>query len=115
MDGADWTTARERTLLAAARAGDEPAFGALTSTYRPGLELFCRLMLGCPHAAHDAVCETLLRGWCDLARGAPPASVRIWLYRLATDVCLGDLEATDESGAPRPFDGVRDSSNDRPQ
>ena len=108
MGGADWSTAHERTLLAAARAGDELAFGALTSGYRPGLERFCRLMLGCPHAARDAACETLLRGWRDLGRGAPPASARIWLYRLATDVCVEDLEASDESGGPRPFDGVRD-------
>jgi DNA-directed RNA polymerase specialized sigma24 family protein len=101
-------TADERSLLRAARAGDEDAFGRLASPHRPGLELFCQLMLGCPHAAHDAVCETLLRGWSELHEDAPPASARIWLYRLATDVCLEDLEATDESRVPRPFDGVRD-------
>jgi RNA polymerase sigma-70 factor, ECF subfamily len=107
-------TADEHGLLAAARAGDERAFGRLASRYSPGLELFCQLMLGCPHAAHDAVCETLLRGWCDLGRGTPSASPRIWLYRLATDVCLEDLEASDESRGPGPFDGVR-GSNGRPQ
>jgi RNA polymerase sigma-70 factor (ECF subfamily) len=98
----------ERILLVAARAGDELAFGRLASRYRPGLGLFCRLMLGCPRAADDAVSETLLRGWSELRRGLPSACARIWLYRLATDVCLEDLEATDESGGPRPFDGVRD-------
>jgi RNA polymerase sigma-70 factor, ECF subfamily len=86
-------TADERSLLEAARAGDEGAFGRLASPYRPGLELFCQLMLGCPHAAHDAVCETLLRGWSELHEGAPSASARIWLYRLATDICLEDLES----------------------
>jgi RNA polymerase sigma-70 factor (ECF subfamily) len=98
----------EQRLLAAARAGDELAFGRLAVFYRPGLELFCQLMLGCPHAAHGAVCETLLRGWSELRRGTPSASARIWFYRLATDVCLEDLEATDESRGPGPFDGVRD-------
>ncbi len=100
----------ERSLLAAARAGDELAFGRLASSYRPGLERFCQLMLGCPHTAHDAVCETLLRGWRELHEGAPPASARIWLYRLATDACLEDLAAVDESRGPRPFDGMRDSN-----
>ena len=85
-------TGQERRLLAAAGAGDEVAFGRLASRYRPGLEFFCLLMLGCPHTAHDAVCETLLRGWCELRRGAPSASARIWLYRLATHVCLEDLD-----------------------
>lgn len=49
---------------------------------------------------------------CDAAgdelRGAPSASARIWLYRLATDVLLEELGGTDESRSPRPFDGVRD-------
>jgi RNA polymerase sigma-70 factor (ECF subfamily) len=103
-------TEEERSLLAAARAGDEGAFGHLASRYRPGLEFFCLLMLGCPHAAHDAVCETLLRGWRELGRVAPTGSPRIWLYRLATHVCLEDLEAADESGGRRPFDGVRDTN-----
>jgi DNA-directed RNA polymerase specialized sigma24 family protein len=104
----------ERSLLEAAHAGDQRAFGRLASRYGPGLALFCELMLGCPHAAHDAVCEALLRGWRELPDGMQPASARIWLYRLATDVCLEDLGATDESGGLRPFDGVRDT-NERPR
>ena len=98
-------TGQERRLLAAAGAGDEVAFGRLASRYRPGLEFFCLLMLGCPDAAHDAVCETLLRGWRDLGRVAWSGSPRIWLYRLATHVCLEDLDGADESGGRRPFDG----------
>jgi RNA polymerase sigma-70 factor (ECF subfamily) len=97
INGASLTAGEERSLLAAARAGDERAFGRLASPYRPGLELFCLLMLGCPHAAHRAVCETLLRGWRDLGRGSPAESPRIWLYRLATHVCMEDLDGADES------------------
>ena len=104
-------TADERSLLAEARAGDEKAFGRLASRHRPGLELYCQLMLGCPHHAHEAVCETLLRGWRDLDRVAPSASARIWLYRLATDVCLEDLDGTDESQRPQPLD--RTNAEDR--
>jgi RNA polymerase sigma-70 factor, ECF subfamily len=104
-------TADERRLLAEARAGDEKAFGRLASRHRPGLELYCQLMLGCPDHAHEAVCETLLRGWRDLDRVAPSASARIWLYRLATDVCLEDLNGTDESQRRQPLD--RTNADDR--
>lgn len=97
--------ADDRRLLAAARAGDEKAYGRLASRHRPGLERLCRLMLGCPHRAQDAVCETLVRGWRDLERVPPSASARIWLYRLATDICLEDDGRTDDSRCPRPLDG----------
>ena len=114
MNGESLNAEEERSLLAAARAGDEHAFGRLASRYRPALEFFCMLMLGCPHAAHDAVCETLLRGWRDLDRGALAEPPRIWLHRLATHVCLEDLDGADESGGRRPFDGMRDM-NERPR
>ena len=103
-------TGDEQCLLAAARTGDELAYGRLASRYRPGLEYFCMLMLGCPHAAHDAVSETLLRGWRDLGRVAPTGSPRIWLYRLATHVCLEDLDRADESGRRGSVDGARDTN-----
>ena len=85
-------TADERCLLAAALAGDEQAFGRLALAHQPGLERFCGLMLGCPRVGHDAVSETLLRAWGELRLGAPAASARTWLYRLATDVCLEELD-----------------------
>ena len=100
-------TADEPWLLAAARVGDEKAFGRLASLHRQGLEVYCRLMLGCPIDAHEAVCETLLRGGLSVDRVVPSTSARIWLYGLAIDVCLEDLDGTDESGGRRPFDGVR--------
>ena len=99
MDAVD-----DHCLLAAARTGDESAFARLASRHRPGLELFCMLMLGCPHRGHEAVSETLLRGWRNMDRLAPSASARIWLYRLATDVCLENLDSTDEFRGSRPFD-----------
>jgi DNA-directed RNA polymerase specialized sigma24 family protein len=43
------------------------------------------------------VCETLLRAWRTVHRGAPGASTRIWLYGLATDVCLEAIDGRDES------------------
>jgi DNA-directed RNA polymerase specialized sigma24 family protein len=103
-------TAEARSLLLAARAGDELAFGRLASPHRPGLESFCLLMLGCPRAAHAAVCETLLRGWRERDRVRPSDSPRIWLYRLATNVCLEGLDEGDEFGGQGPFDVLRDKS-----
>lgn len=82
-------------LLAAARLGDERAFGRLIEHHLVGLERYCGLMLGCPYRANQAVQETVLRGWRDLDRVQPTASARIWLYRLATDVCLEDPDRTD--------------------
>jgi RNA polymerase sigma-70 factor, ECF subfamily len=82
----------ERHLLAAARAGDERAFGRLVDRHRAGLELYCFLMLGCPHEAEDVVRETVLRAWRGLEPVELRASARIWLYRIATDACLDELE-----------------------
>jgi RNA polymerase sigma-70 factor, ECF subfamily len=82
-------------LLAAARLGDERAFGQLVEHHRRALELYCELMLGCPERAREAVRETLLRGWCARDHVDPQASARIWLYRLATGVCLGDPDRSD--------------------
>ncbi len=82
----------EQGLLDAARAGDEQAFGRLAARHRPALELYSYRMLGCPRGAHEAVQETLLRGWRDLPRLAGPTSARCWLYRLATDVCLDVID-----------------------
>ena len=97
MDAAD-----EHQLLAAARAGDEKAFGRFAVCHRPGLERFCGLMLGCPLQGRQAVGETLLRCWSDLRLGAPPASGRIWLYRLATDICLAELDRRETRDELRP-------------
>jgi RNA polymerase sigma-70 factor (ECF subfamily) len=92
----------------AARAGDESAFRCVAADHAPGLELLCLLMLGCPDRASDAVCETLLRGWRTMDCVPSSTPVRTWLYRLATNVCLEDLDATDESRGRGPLDDLRD-------
>ena len=98
----------ERGLLAAAQAGDERAFGSLTGRHRDGVELYCRLMLGCPLRAHAALDEAMLRGWRERGEIGASPSVRIWLYRLATEVCLENLGETDESESRPPFEPVND-------
>lgn len=74
--------------LARARAGDEQAFQALTEPYRREIQVHCYRMLGSLTDAEDLLQETLLAAWRGLARFEARASVRSWLYRIATNRCL---------------------------
>jgi RNA polymerase sigma-70 factor (TIGR02960 family) len=77
--------------LARARAGDEEAFRELTEPHRRELQLHCYRILGSLQDAEDAVQETLLAAWRGLEGFEGRASLRTWLYRIATNRCLNAL------------------------
>jgi RNA polymerase sigma-70 factor (TIGR02960 family) len=79
--------------LARARAGDENAFRQLTEPHRRELQLHCYRILGSMQDAEDLVQETLVAAWRGLETFEGRASVRSWLYRIATNRCLNALRA----------------------
>jgi RNA polymerase sigma-70 factor (ECF subfamily) len=80
--------------LARARAGDHDAFRELTDPYRRELQLHVYRIVGSAHDAEDLLQETLLAAWRGLDRFEERASVRAWLYRIATNRSLDALRAS---------------------
>jgi RNA polymerase sigma-70 factor (ECF subfamily) len=68
--------------------------------YRGELRRYCRRVLGSGFETEDAVQETLLRAWRGLDAFEGRSSIRTWLFRIATNVCLGMLTASQRRAAP---------------
>jgi RNA polymerase sigma-70 factor (ECF subfamily) len=79
--------------LTLARAGDEDAFRELTEPYRHELQLHCYRIVGSTQDAEDLVQETLLAAWRGLDKFTEQASIRTWLYRIATNRSVDALRA----------------------
>ena len=80
-------------LISRARAGDGDAFRELTEPHRRELQVHCYRMLGSFQDAEDALQDTLLAAWQGLGGFEGRASIRTWLYRIATNRCLNALRS----------------------
>jgi RNA polymerase sigma-70 factor (ECF subfamily) len=91
----------------ATRENADCAVSRKPSTLRPGLELhrreltgYCRRVLGSSFEAEDAVQETLVRAWRNLDRFEGRATLRSWLYRIATNVCADMMRRPQRRARP---------------
>jgi len=89
-------------LLPRARAGDEQAFRELVLPCRRELLVHCYRITGSLHDAEDMVQETLTAAWRGLADFEGRASLRAWLYRIATNRCLNTRRRPPPTPVP-PF------------
>jgi RNA polymerase sigma factor (sigma-70 family) len=80
-------------LITQARTGDEQAFRQLVEPHERELQVHCYRMLGSVQDAEDAVQETLLAVWRNLDSFEERATLRTWLYRIATRRCLNALRS----------------------
>src|SRR3982074_1210233 len=95
------------TRLARAQRGDEEAFRELTDPYRRELQLHCYRILGSLQDAEDLLQETLLAAWRGLDTFEERASVRAWLYRIATNRCLNAMRDTGRRPRQIPSSSAR--------
>jgi RNA polymerase sigma-70 factor (ECF subfamily) len=103
------SSARERALLDAARAGDEGAYRHLVEPHRAELHAHCYRMLGSVHDAEDALQDALLRAWRGLPRFEGRSSPRTWLYRIATNASLRLIERRPKRVLPVDFGPAADA------
>ncbi|MCH5671987.1 sigma-70 family RNA polymerase sigma factor [Streptomyces gilvus] len=90
-------------------ASDQERFTAEAEGFRRELLAHCYRMAGSAHDAEDLVQETYLRAWRSYAGFEGRASMRSWLYKIATNVCLKALQPRSirllPSGLAGPYDG----------
>src|ERR671917_467618 len=102
----------EERLLRAAQNGDESAFAKLIEPYTRELHAHCYRMLGSVYDADDAMQDATLRAWKALKRFEGRSSLRSWLYTIATNTCLTQIQRrpkrvlpVDYGPATDPFEG----------
>ncbi len=79
--------ARDRAAIERVLAGDRMAFREIVDRHAPNLQRLIGRLLGRTSLAEEATQEVLIRAWKSLGRFRGDASVRSWLYRIATNLC----------------------------
>jgi RNA polymerase sigma-70 factor, ECF subfamily len=82
---------------------DQDAFGAMVEPHRRELQAHCYRMIGSVQDAEDMVQETFLRAWRRRDTYEGRASLRAWLYKIATNVCLDALKKRPRRAVPVTF------------
>ena len=105
----------DQSAVKAKRGGEEAAFVELVKRHRRELHVHCYRMAGSLEDAEDLVQETLLRAW--RARGdfEGRASLRAWLYRIATNACLDLLARRPPRVLPPDAVGAADPALEPPE
>lgn len=98
----------DAAIVAAFRRGDDDAFGRISRNHFRELHIHCYRMVGSFDEAEDLVQDTLLRAWRNRDSYEGRASIRAWLYRIATNTCIDSIRRRaprsapiDDSGVPR--------------
>ena len=98
----------QSALLRRAQDGDEDAFREVIEPHQRELHAHCYRMLGSVYDAEDALQDAMLRAWRGLARFGGRASLRSWLYTIATNACLDQLGRRAKRVLPMDFGPATD-------